>query len=203
MQGAERSKKEQSVATDTGQKTIADYLGDMVALESHIEEALDRQLELSKKHGEAAAAIQQFHDMVKANRDALKAHQEQVGSTAGNPIIEAGSAVLGKVAGLIDNLRPETVSKALRDDYTAFNLAAVSYTMLQTTALAVGDQATAELAKQGLRGHAAAVQKINHLIPTVVVKELEEDGLTITDRTAADQTRKALDKIWKETDQAS
>jgi hypothetical protein len=47
------------------------------------------------------------------------------------------------------------------------------------------------------------VQKINHLIPTVVVKELEEDGLTITDRTAADQTRKALDKIWKETDQAS
>ncbi len=26
------------------EKTIADYVGDMVALESHIEEALDRQL---------------------------------------------------------------------------------------------------------------------------------------------------------------
>lgn len=191
------------MATDVGQKTIADYLGDMVAVESHIEEALDRQLELPKKHPEAAAAIQQFHDMVKANRDALKAHQEETGSTAGNPIIEAGSAILGKAAGLIDKIRPETVSKALRDDYVAFNWAAIAYTMLETTALAVGDQKTADLARRGLRGHAAAVQRINHLIPSVVVWELQEDGVTITNIGAADQTRASLDKIWKETDQSS
>lgn len=29
---------------DKGKQTIGDYVGDMVALESHIEEALDRQL---------------------------------------------------------------------------------------------------------------------------------------------------------------
>ncbi len=190
------------MATDTNQKTIADYFGDMVALESHIEEALDRQLELAPKHPEAGTAIQEFHDMVKANRDALKAHQEQVGSTVGNPIIEAGSAVLGKAAGLIDKVRGDTLSKALRDDYTAFSLASVSYTMLQATARALGDEATAKVAATGLRGHAKAIQKINHLIPSVVVWELEQDGNQITDRNAADETRKSLDKIWKETDQS-
>lgn len=189
------------MATDVGQKTIADYLGDMVAVESHIEEALDRQLELPKKHPEAAAAIQQFHDMVKANRDALKAHQEQTGSTAGNPIIAAGSAILGKAAGLIDKIRPDTVSKALRDDYVAFNWAAISYSMLETTALAVGDQATANIARNGLRGYAAAVQRINHLIPSVVVWELGEDGVPITNPGAAEQTRASNDQVWKETAQ--
>ncbi|MBA2519138.1 MAG: DUF892 family protein [Chloroflexia bacterium] len=187
---------------EANHKAIADYLGDMVALESHIEEALDRQLEFKGKHPEAGAAIQQFHDMVKANRDALRAHQEQVGSTIGNPIAEAGSAVLGMAAGLIDKVRSEKVSKALRDDYTAFNLATVGYTMLQTTALALGDKTTAILAAKGLRGHAKAVQKINHIMPGVVVWELEQDNLTIANPNAADEVRTSLDKAWKETDQS-
>lgn len=190
------------MATATNQKTIADYLGDMVAVESHIEEALDRQLEMENKHPEARAAIQEFHDMVKANRDALKAHQESTGSTAGNPIIEAGSAVLGKAAGLIDKVRADTISKALRDDYTAFNLAAVSYAMLETTARALGDDATARMASNGLRGHARAIQKINHIVPSVVVWELEQDGNQIVNRSAADEARKSIDAIWKATDQS-
>lgn len=190
------------MATATNEKIVADYLGDMVAVESHIEEALDRQLELKSGNSDADSAIRQFHDMVKANRDALKAHQELIGSTAGNPVIEAGSAILGKVAGLIDKVRAESVAKALRDDYTAFNLAAVGYTMLHTTALALGDQPTADLAANGLRSHAAAVQKINHILPGVVVWELQRDGLQLADPNAAKQTTAALDKIWKETDQS-
>jgi ferritin-like metal-binding protein YciE len=187
------------MANEANQKALADYVGDMVALESHIEEALDRQLDLSMKHPEAGAAIQQFHDMVKASRDTLRAHQEQVGSTVGNPIAEAGSAVLGIAAGLIDKVRSEKVSKALRDDYTAFNLAAVSYTMLETTARALGDQTTAKLAESGLRGYASAVQKINHIMPDVVVWELEQDKLTIANQNAARETRTSADKVWKAT----
>ncbi len=191
------------MADDKNQKTIADYVGDMVALESHIEEALDRQLEMSKEHPEAAAAVQRFHDMVKANRDALKAHQEQTGTTAGNPIIAAGSAVLGAAAGLIDKIRTEGISKALRDDYTAFNHACIGYTMLHTTALALGDQATASLAARGLRGHASAVQEINHIMADVVVWELQKDGHQITNPQAAQENKREVDRIWKETDKSS
>jgi ferritin-like metal-binding protein YciE len=187
---------------EKNQRTIADYVGDMLALESHIEEALDRQRAEVEDSPTASAAVQRFHDMVKANRDALKAHQERVGSTGGNPIKEAGSAVLGKAAGVIDRMRTEGVSKALRDDYTAFNLAAIGYTMLNTTALALGDRATADLAERGLRGHAAAVQEINHLIADVVIWELEKDGHQLSDRQAAGKNRTMVDRIWKETAKA-
>lgn len=180
------------------QKTIADYVGDMVALENHIEEALDRQLEATKSNPRAHAAVQKFHDMVKSNRDAVRAHQEQVGTTAGNPIIAAGSTVLGVAAGLIDKIRTEGVSKSLRDDYTAFNLAAISYTMLHVTATALGDQATANLAKNGLESYAGAVQEINHLIGEIVVDELKNDDHLIVDQNAAQENRAMVDKAWQE-----
>ena len=191
------------MADDKNQKTIADYVGDMVALENHIEEALDRQLNMENDHPAAKAAIQRFHDMVKSNRDALKAHQEQVGSTAGNPIIAVGAAALGVAAGLIDKIRTEGVSKALRDDYTAFNHACIGYTMLHTTALALGDQATTSLAASGLRGHASAVQEINHIMADVVVWELQKDGHQITNPQAAQENKREVDRIWKETDKSN
>ena len=191
------------MADDKNRKTIADYVGDMVALESHIEAALDRQLDLGKDHPEAGAAIKRFHDMVKGHRDALKAHMEQVGSTAGNPIKAAGAAALGVAAGLIDKIRTEGVSKALRDDYTAFNHAAIGYEMLHTTALALGDQATASLAARGLRGHASAVQEINQMIGDVVVAELQKDGHQLANPLAAAENRRESDRIWKETARSS
>jgi ferritin-like metal-binding protein YciE len=191
------------MADDKNQQTIADYVGDMVALESHIEEALDRQLEMADQHPEAGAAIQRFHDMVKANRDALKAHQEQTGTTAGNPIIAAGSTVLGVAAGLIDKIRTEGVSKALRDDYTAFNHACIGYTMLHVTALALGDQTTATLAERGLRGHASAVQEINHIMADVVVWELQKDDHQLANPNAAAENRRTVDQVWKQTDKSN
>lgn len=184
---------------EKGQKTIADYVGDIVALESHIEEALDHQLESTKDDTNAHQSIQRFHDMVKANRDLMKAHQENVGSTGGNPVIEAGASVLGKAAGLIDKARAEGISKMLRDDYTAFNHAAISFTMLHTTALALGDQQTATMAAKGLRGYAGAIQEINHIISDSVVRELKNDDHTIADPNAAQENREAVDAAWKET----
>ena len=188
---------------DKNQKTIADYVGDMVAFESHVEEALDRQLNLTKDDPVAGPAVQRFHDMVKANRDALKAHQQQTGQTAGSPIKEAGSALLGMAAGLIDKIRTEGISKALRDDYTAFNHAAIGYTMLHATALALGDQTTATLAERGLRGYASAVQEINHIMADVVIRELQKDDHQIVDPLASQLNRQAVDRIWKETAQSS
>jgi ferritin-like metal-binding protein YciE len=185
--------------TDAGGKTISDWLGDMVALESHIEEALDRQLSVTKDSPTAAPAVKRFHDMVKGNRDALKARQAEIGTTAGNPIAQVGSTLLGKAAGLIDKVRAESISKALRDDYTAFNLAAVGHTMLHTTATALGDTATAKLAEKCLTGHAAAVQEINHIIQDVVLEELRKDNLPIVDANAPSQTRKLVDRVWKAT----
>ena len=191
------------MADDKNKNTIADYVGDMVALQDHIEEALDHQLELTKGSPVGSAAVQQFHDMVKRNRDELKQHQQQVGTTAGNPVIEAGSTLLGKAAGLIDKVRTEGISKALRDDYTAFNHACIGFTMLHVTALALGDQATARIAARQLEDYAGAVQKINHIIGQVVMEELRKDNHTIVDANAAQENRKAVDRAWQESKSGS
>ncbi len=194
--------KTSTAPTDQGAKTIADWLGDMVALESHIEEALDRQIAVVKDSPHAAPAVQRFHDMVKSNRDALKARQSEIGTTGGNPVVKVGATLLGKAAGIIDKVRAEGVSKSLRDDYTAFNLAAVGHTMLHTTAVALGDTQTADLAARCLTGHASAIQEINHIIEDVVMEELRNDKLPIVDPAAADKTRALVDNVWKATDKS-
>ena len=177
------------------QQTIADYVGDMVALESHIEEALDRQLTETEDDPEARAAVQRFHDLVKQHRDTLKALQEQVGTTAGNPIIAAGATLLGKAAGVIDLVRTEGISKSLRDDYAAFSLAAISYSMLHTTALSLGNPRVADLAERHLTDYAGAIERINEIMPGVVERELAKDGHQANPGAVA-ETRKMVATAW-------
>ncbi len=178
------------------EQTIADYVGDMVALESHIEEALDRQLTETQDDPDASPAVQRFHDMVKQHRDTLIALQEDIGSTPGNPIKAAGATLLGKAAGVIDLVRTEGISKSLRDDYTAFSLAAISYAMLHTTSLGLGNARVAELAERHLTAYAGAIERINEIMPGVVERELAKDGHQ-TDAAAVGQTRTMVAKAWK------
>jgi ferritin-like metal-binding protein YciE len=184
-------------------KTISDWLGDIVALESHVEEAMDRQLELKADDAALTSAIKRFHDSVRASKQRAVAYQEQYGSTAGNPVIKAGSNLLGKAAGMIDKIRHDSLSKSIRDDYTAYNHVAIAYTMLHTTSMALGDQATQDFAEQGLRTYAGLVQEINHLIPQAVVHDLKNnDDVPVVDVNVVDGCRRVIDNIWKSTQNA-
>jgi len=178
------------------QQTIADYVADMAALESHIEEALDRQLTEVKDDPSALAAVRGFHDMVKRHRDTLKAMEEESGKTIGTPIKEAGAALIGKAAGIVDLVRTEGISKGLRDDYAALSLAAISYAMLHTTATALGDDRVASLAERHLRDHADAIMQINKIMPGVVMRELEKEGHR-ADPAAAEATSEAVLRSWQ------
>jgi ferritin-like metal-binding protein YciE len=190
-----------TMVADNGLELLQKYVGDMAALESHIEEAIDRQLDMTKDDTKAGPLIREFHDMIKGQRDKMAALRDDLGSNAANPVKEIGSEILGKAAGLIDKVRADSISKSLRDDYTAFNLAAISYSMLYTTAKGVGSDEVATVAQNHLRNYARAVQKINHVIPDIVIAELkDEDGFTANG--VAKQTREMIDKAWKSTDQS-
>jgi ferritin-like metal-binding protein YciE len=180
--------------------TIADWIGDIVALESHVEEAMDHQLEIATSNAELKQTFQTFHDTVKASKDRAVAYQEQYGSTPGNPVIKTGAELLGKAAGLIDKLRKDTAAKALRDDYTAFNHVAIAYTMLHTTSMALGDAATEAFAEQGLRTYSGMVQEINNMIPLAVVEDLKaNEEVPAVDQSIVDGCRQTIDGIWKST----
>jgi len=183
---------------EKSKKTLADYVGDMVALEEHIHAALDRQLETVKDDATALQAVRGWHAMVKEQHERVKALESELGPTAGSPVKKVGSTILGAAAGVIDKIRAEGISKSIRDDYTAFNLAAIGYTMLHTTAEALGDARVAGVAERNLRGYAAAVQRVNEIIQDVVIHELAKDDHKV-DQSAADRTRQVVDKAWKET----
>jgi len=135
---------------------------------------------------------------VKTQRDALKEHLSSIGGSESNPIKSAVAGIVGAAAGLIDNLRTKGESKSLRDDYTAFNLAAIGYGMLHTTAHALGQMSTMEIADRHLRAYAKAVQEINQLMPGLVAYELREDGHAVND-SAVEHCVEAINRAWRDT----
>jgi len=182
-----------------GKTTIAGYVADIAAMESEIEAALDRQLTMGKDVPAYHAAVQRFHDTVRASRDTAKSFRDQIGGEddGANTLMEKGANVVGAIAGMIDKIRTQGLAKNLRDDYVAFNTAAIAYTMLHTTAMALGDSETESFAATGLRTYARLVQEVNNVIPDTVVHELQGEGQILVNPMAADQCRQEIDRIWK------
>ncbi|MCC6453530.1 MAG: DUF892 family protein [Caldilineaceae bacterium] len=177
------------------------YVSDMIAVEDHIGTAVKRQTEDSdvyKHNPQASQIINDVAQMTEQHAQHLKQHLELLGGDPGKGIKEMATTVMGAVAGMYDKMRNETVSKMLRDDYTALNLAAVSYTMLHTTGLALQDQATADLALRHLRHYASLIMEINQIIPAVVVADLRDD-VTITNEMSAQQALENSQNAWRNT----
>jgi ferritin-like metal-binding protein YciE len=186
------------MAESQNKDTMKTYVGDMYALEAHIEEAMDRQLETVRDHPKAYAAVRRFHGTIRTQRDAMKAHLDELGGGTGGSIKTVVSSMFGMAAGLIDKVRPEAISKSLRDDYTAFNLAAMGYHMLYGTALMLGFQQTAALAERHHRAYTDMVQDINQIILDVVATELRKDGHKIDER-AMDRATDTMNQDWRAT----
>ena len=178
--------------------TTRTYVGDLYSLESHIEEALDAQVEKFRDHPKAYAAARRFHGTVRTQRDAMKAHLDELGGGTGGAIKSAVSAAFGVAAGVIDKMRTEPISKALRDDYTAFNLAAIGYHMVYGTALMLGFPKTAEIAERHHRAYTDMVQDVNQIILDVVAWELRKDGHRVDER-AMDRATETMNQDWRST----
>jgi len=162
--------------------TLQKYVSDMIAVEEHIASAIRRQVNdenLTNHASRAGQIINKMAELTDRHTEDLKRHLEAIGGDKAKGIKEVATAAMGTLAGLYDKVRNEAVSKMLRDDYTALNLATVSYTMLHTTGLAFNDQATASLALRHLQDYTGVIMEINELIPSVVVTDLRDNGALI------------------------
>ena len=184
-----------ATATAKETQTITKYLGDMHALESHILQAIDKQDKLLQDHPSAKEMISTFRNTIEGHINALDARLQALGGSPTHPVKEAVAAAAGVAAGLYDKVRNEEASKDLRDDYTAINHSVISYIMLHTTALAFGDQETADLCKRHLTDNAKFVMDINSYMPELVLEEYRQDGLSI-DEGAASTARQTVSEIW-------
>ncbi|MFW6184596.1 MAG: hypothetical protein ACOC8X_12425 [Chloroflexota bacterium] len=177
---------------------LQQYVGDMLAVEQHIHQAVRQQEEDEsvKRHPEASALISRAEQMLDNHIAALESHLESIGGETGASVKEAVTAAFGVAAGLYDKMRSEQVSKMLRDDYTALSLAAISYHTLHTTGLALQDQRTADLALRHLKDWTPIITEISHVIHKVVASELQDDGFSM-DATVAEQSERMTQEAWR------
>lgn len=176
---------------------INSYITDMLALEEHIDKAVTGQIQAMGDHPQVGADLHTVQRWVQLHIAVLKQLTRLRGAaTATDTVKRAGSSVLGRAAGAIDLLRNEGQPKNLRDDYTAFSLAAIGYLMLNTTALALGDQEVADLANHHLRDYARGVIALHYIIPAVVVRSLQTEGLPAREDVLKDVSRNVTE-AWR------
>jgi hypothetical protein len=187
------------VSTEDERHSIATYLGDMLALERHMRPPLDRQVndDDTAKFTGALPIATKLRSLVDAHEAALDARLKDLGGDAAAGVKSAWSGLLGAGAAAVNGTRSTKVSKALRDDHTALALATISYTMLHTTALGLGDATTAALAKRHLDDYTPIVIEISRAIPGVVLEELRNDGENVR-ISAADIARENEQQSWNQ-----
>jgi hypothetical protein len=169
----------------------------MLALEEHIEKAVTGQIQALGDQPQVGADLRTIQRWIQLHIANLKQLMGTRGAaTVTDAIKRAGSNVLGRAAGTIDLLRHEGQPKNLRDDYTAFSLAAIGYVMLNTTALALGDKEVAHLANLHLRNYARGMIALHYIIPAVVVRSLQKEGLPAREDVLPDVYRNVED-AWR------
>ena len=181
---------------DKRQETITKYLGDMKSVVSHVHTAMERQKDEFKDKPEVAQAIARIALSLKRQDDALAGRLEALGGSPTHPVKEAVSDALGVFAGLYNKVRTEGAAKGLRDDHVALNLVYMSYTTLHTTAAALGDSETADLAKRSIVEVAKFVTDVDHLVPPTVFRELQDGDLGSLDANAPERTLVAIREAW-------
>jgi len=179
--------------------TLRKYVSDVHALERHILDAVRQQRsdDRLRNHPEAAEIVGNIERMLANHVQQLEGHLGNLGGDSFAPIKDAVSSALGTAAGIIDRVRGDNpVSKILRDDYSALSHDAISYTMLHTTGLALGSEATAELAVRHLMDITPLIVDISEQIPMVVARELSDDG-SLVDRAAGEEAARNTQRAWR------
>lgn len=159
-------------------KYITKYVEDVHSLVVHGLQPVSQQVAQSRgrDHPEAARLLVELERTLKEHERRLSLRLEEVGTSPTTTVQDAAAGVAGFIAGIYNHVRTEAVSKSVRDDYTFVSHCAVSWLMLMTTARALADHETEELAEQGYRDCARLVMRIDQVMPELVVEELRQDG---------------------------
>ncbi len=186
------------------QEILRQYVSDMMSVEKHTLEALERQTGDRRvmEYKDAHELLMRIQATLRNHVTALDIYlasvppvQTSKAENAEAMIKKAATGAMGTIAGLYSRLRTDDpISRNLRDDYTSLSLAAISYTMLHTTAHALHDTRVADLALAHLNDITPFVAALSRIIPHVVARELAVEGKALdvaVGQEAVDNTQKA------------
>jgi len=171
--------------TRTPDDVVNSHITDMLALESHIDIALRAQIAgWRDEYPIYTTQLDTIHRSIRHHVHALKGLSDDRDAGTGAAVAE-----------VVKRTGYDNLPKALRDDYTALNLAAIGYVMLLTTARAFGDSRVADLAEQHLKDHTEAATTLRQTIPVAVVTFLQQDQLP-AQADVLPSVGRALDEVW-------
>jgi len=188
--------------TRTVNETIHSYVTDMLALENQIGTALKGQVkDHQKDHPKFATMLEDIRGMAERHEKSLKSLEETHDAGAKHDIADffkrTATSVAGAGAAAIDMMRSEKLPKDLRDDYTALSLGTIGYTMLFTTARALGDSSVATVAERHLKDYAGVVMRLSDIIPSTVVDVLRADGQAV-DASVLTEINETVERAWRQ-----
>ncbi|QJE95106.1 hypothetical protein [Luteolibacter luteus] len=177
---------------------LKQYVNDVIGMERDIVNAIEGQLEDErlKDFPELASLLGQLAKAGEARIDNFKRISADEGGSVGAILKEGVTAITGALAGVYGRLREHPVSRMLRDDIVAMNVAATSYSMLLTLGLATGHTETASLAQESLKSAALAVMALGEHLPLIVASELAKDA-PLVNPAAAQLAGEMIRSAWK------
>jgi hypothetical protein len=180
------------------QDILHSYVSEMLGAERHIAGAIDSQLKDQRveKFIDAREILEKISRTLHSHLNTLEQTLDKGGKERASALKRAATTLSGAAAGLYDKVRrTDPASRDLRDDYTALNLAAVSYSMLHTTALAHKDSAIADLALNHLRNLTPLIMELSQVIPLVVAMELVVENKSI-DPSVGGEAARNIKMAW-------
>lgn len=162
--------------SNTRTKNISTYTSDLHALERHFMNAVKKQKTSDKVTDKRAVELlHELDKMASSHVQKLEAEIEQMGGEVKSTIKSKIATFAGSIAGMIDAVRNDALSKMLRDDYTALSMITIGYTMLHTHALSNENQKLANISKSHLEDCTVLITEISKVIPMVTAYEINSD----------------------------
>lgn len=188
----------------TRNQAICKHLADMAAVETHIHEAVRRQLKHTEElqlndalHANVLELLGRIERTLELHKATLERTIDAYGGSLQTNVKQIITEMLGAAAGLYDELRDHKLSRMLRDDYTALTLASAAYGMLHTFGLAIEEPQIAAIAKKHLEDLTPLVLAIGDLVPQAVVDETARENDFAVDTSVAAKALSAIHAAWR------
>lgn len=167
------------------------YSSELYTLIKHTQSAVNTQKTSDKvTHSKAADLLHELDRALSEQLRTFEGFEDLIQESNLNSVKEKLASFSGAIAGAIDTQREDTVSKMLRDNYTALGMIASGYTMLHTLALGTGSNELASFTKESLTTIAGMVTEVSRILPHVVASELNMEEI-------AEQAEEETQECWE------
>jgi hypothetical protein len=174
------------------------YVNDMLAVERDLAQAVRGQLEDERidRHAGLRDVLLDCVSGSEARAEILGKFAHGTGGVLGAAVKGTVMAVAGTLAGIYGRLRDHPVSRMVRDDIIALDVAVTGYGMLLTLGRCLDHKECIAFAQLALLGCPPLVARLDHVLPLVIAAELAEEA-PLVNAAGAELAQDAIRQVWQ------